>query len=233
GGKLEFNGLTYTGRGAFGTPEKPNPGPSPAIIGGSVGGALGAIAIIGGGIAYFLYRKRRGQPGETATNVHNEVTTAGAAGAGAGATTISQSTGSPVNQQTMSPYVVPTGMSSLQSLPSQVQPFGYSQAQHPYSQQPMAQYGYQQYGGQGSTSYGAPAAPFPGWVQRASQATDSGSPPFRPADSASTTSATHSQVQMPYGGTANPVNPASNPTYQPNLFYGTHYAPNQQGYSGY
>ncbi|KAG8825790.1 hypothetical protein FRC19_010430 [Serendipita sp. 401] len=228
GGKLEFNGITYTGKGAFGTPDNQSTRSSAAVIGGSVGGAVGAIVIIGGTIAYFMYRKRRTQSGELANN-------GGGAGAGAAIDQMSQNTSNPVNN-TIASYVVPTAMSSPstfgnQSLPSQQQQFGYPPQQQYYPLQQQHPYAYQQYG-QGSTSQINPAvAPLPSWVQRASQANDSSSPPMRPADAVSMTSATHSQVHMAYGGMANPVNTSNNPMHQPNAFYGTHYTPNQQSYN--
>lgn len=73
GGTLEFNGITYTGKGAFGTGIDTPPGDSnkvsPAVIGGSVGGVLGAIVLVGAGVLFWLYRKKRNNRNEAAAPV--------------------------------------------------------------------------------------------------------------------------------------------------------------------
>ncbi|KAG8839104.1 hypothetical protein FRB91_007189, partial [Serendipita sp. 411] len=220
GGKLELSGITYTGKGAFGTPEdKPGPSsPSAAVIGGSVGGAIGAIVI--GGILFLMYRKRRnGGPNNGANN--------GGAGAGAGG-----AGGAAIDNQMMqqanapptgSPYAgmgggfpSPTN-SGHQSLPSQDQhqPFGYPQ-QPQYSYQPGSPNPSYQYGQGGTPNYAPPpAAPLPSWIQRASQ-------PNNPADAASMTSATRSS------GMGVPVGASNEAMQQPNSFYGSYYTPNAQ-----
>ncbi|KAG8868916.1 hypothetical protein FRC20_002528 [Serendipita sp. 405] len=228
GGKLEISGITYTGRGAFGTPEdKPGP-PSPAIIGGSVGGAVGAIVI--GGIIFVMYRKRR------SGNANNGANNGGAGQGGQGGA----ATDNQMVQQIAAPavYTIPSGPpfptgTGHQPFPSQTQhqPFGYPQQQ---PQQP--QYSFQQAQpsyqfGQGGTTTITPAPPLPPWVQRASEPNDAASAPFRPADAGSMTSATHSQVNIQTAGMADPSSVSNEPARKPNPFYGSHWAPNAPGYS--
>ncbi|KAG8797505.1 hypothetical protein FRC17_007728, partial [Serendipita sp. 399] len=207
GGKLEISGIVYTGKGAFGSPEERSGPSQSAIIGGSVGGAIGAIVILGGGIVYFMYRKRRNG------GVNNASNDGAGAGAGVGVGGVGAAGGIAANNQmvqqpatnAVSPYAIPSGLpsptgSGHQTLPSQDQrqPFGYPQ-QPQYSYHPGQygyQYGYGQQQLQGSaTNVAAPVGPLPSWVQRASQVSYSApvSPPTRPADAASMTSATHSQ----------------------------------------
>ncbi|KAG8759635.1 hypothetical protein FRC14_005410 [Serendipita sp. 396] len=212
GGKLEFSGITYTGKGAFGTPDDKS-GPSPAVIGGSVGGAIGALVI--GGIIFCLYRRSRdGAPNNRANNAG-----AGAGGAGGVAT------GNQMIQQANAPLVVspyagthgipsPTGSGHQPLLlQDQSQQFGYPQ-QPQYSYQAGSPNPSYQYGQGGPPSF-TPVAPLANWIERASQ-------PNKPGDAASMTSATLSS------GMGAPVGVSNEVMQQPGAFYGSHYAPNSQ-----
>jgi hypothetical protein len=54
----------YTGKGAVGTSIKKS-GISPAVIGGSIGGTLGAMSLIASGIIIILYRKKKNASSKT------------------------------------------------------------------------------------------------------------------------------------------------------------------------
>ncbi|KAG8825795.1 hypothetical protein FRC19_010435 [Serendipita sp. 401] len=161
GGKLGITGIAYTGRGAFGTPNDKSSRPSPAVIGGSVGGVIGALVI--GGIVFCVYRKKRNNAANNGTRnegaINGGANDGGAGPGGArGAAVDNQMMQQADAQAVVSPYAgsggfpSPSGSGQEPLLsPGQHQQFGYSQQQrHPV---------YQDW--QGGVTNSAPIAPLP------------------------------------------------------------------------
>lgn len=206
-GTLEFNSIKYTGRGAFGTNlNPPNDNKvSPAVIGGSVGGVLGAIILVGAGILFWLYRRKKRnaeaataattpapvspnqqmmyqhQPGvyspTSQTPSSAQYTAAGVGVAGVGAYG-GMAAGQHQQQHSPQPSWNPQQQSYPTSPQQQQYPLGSPQGGWTGQQQP----GYTDYN-RPTSGTSAAMAPLPMWVERASRP--------GPSDGASMTTAEH------------------------------------------
>ncbi|PVG02677.1 hypothetical protein CPB86DRAFT_533130 [Serendipita vermifera] len=197
GGKFEFNGITYTGKGAFGTNGNPSSGNkvSPAVIGGSVGGAIGALVILGAGIIFFLHRRKKarqsaGQPATPAPTTPNQPILFSPNPGQQAPYSPPMHPGSPP----MSEYNAYGGMQPQQpGAPSYQIPPSPGQSGWGGSPQQYPQQMYQDPNRPLSQGSGGAIAPLPMWVERAQAPSRDGG--------MSTTSATHSVPgQPPYQG---------------------------------
>lgn len=234
-GVLELSGIKYTGKGAFGT-DQPGQGESgggggsnnAAVIGGSIGGVLGAIALVAIGAVVMYRRKRRNsQPTTPATTTTGVLGTPGRIHGGGALGLV----GSPSMQQHQP---LPSGPTTPYTTPGGSQPTG--------SQQP---YGFPYSGGGGvattaagyyghgrtmsntsgnnaSTSPPSNVAPLPMWVERA----------VRPNTDATSSSGEASPPPAPTTARSTPGIAgvgAGQPQNTANPFYGSHYPANASG----
>lgn len=234
-GVLELSGIKYTGKGAFGT-DQPGQGESgggggsnnAAVIGGSIGGVLGAIALVAIGAVVMYRRKRRNsQPTTPATTTTGVLGTPGRIHGGGALGLV----GSPSMQQHQP---LPSGPTTPYTTPGGSQPTG--------SQQP---YGFPYSGGGGvattaagyyghgrtmsntsgnnaSTSPPSNVAPLPMWVERA----------VRPNTDATSSSGEASPPPAPTTARSTPGIAgvgAGHPQNTANPFYGSHYPANASG----
>jgi len=155
-GTLEFNSIVYTGKGAFGTSVGTSKKNNSAVIGGSVGGVIGAVVLVGVGILFWLRRRKQN-----------------AGGAPTAAVPATPNQPMLYNQPPTSPYSPGTqytpGTGEPTSPVMSQHSMAYTGMQHgpqPSGSQP-AWGGYQGDPSRPASGVGAAVAPLPMWVERA------------------------------------------------------------------
>ncbi|CAG7845978.1 SubName: Full=Uncharacterized protein {ECO:0000313/EMBL:CCA69268.1} [Serendipita indica DSM 11827] len=219
-GVLELSGIKYTGKGAFGT-DQPGQGESgggggsnnAAVIGGSIGGVLGAIALVAIGAVVMYRRKRRNsQPTTPATMTTGVLGTPGRIHGGGALGLV----GSPSMQQHQplpsgptTPYTIPwRGGGGVATTAAGY--YGHGRTMSNTS------------GNNASTSPPSNVAPLPMWVERA----------VRPNTDATSSSGEASPPPAPTTARSTPGIAgvgAGHPQNTANPFYGSHYPANASG----